>query len=121
MSLLRSLASLVILGSSALAQDPPKCDGTTYDIGVCLSKIYQRSDGELNTVYKAALREYSDNKRHAQNLRMSERRWISYRDAQCKAEYDLVEGGSGGPAAKLECLIKVTDQRTAELRDVYLR
>ena len=120
MSLLRSLASFVILASSALARDYSKCDGTTYDMSVCLSKIYERSDGELNAVYKAALRQYSGYKRHTENLRMSERRWISYRDAQCKAEYDLFEGGTMAPLINLGCLIKITDQRIAELKDVYL-
>jgi uncharacterized protein YecT (DUF1311 family) len=113
---------LSIAGAS-LAQDQAACDGTTYEMRMCLSKIYQKSDAELNAGYRAVLQKlgpHSDQKRHAGNLRTAERRWIAYRDAQCKAQYDLFEGGTGGPLENLGCLIEMTDLRTAELKRVYL-
>jgi len=90
---------------------------------MCLSKIYEKSDAELNAVYRSILKgfsDYSNPNRHVEDLRKTERRWIAYRDAQCKAQYHLFEGATGGPIEELGCLIKMTDQRTAELKQVYL-
>ena len=120
MKLIGNITAFIVLGISGLAQPREECHGTTYDMSVCLSKIYERSDAELNTVYRDVLRQFSDSKRHTENLRVSERRWIAYRDAQCKAQYDLFEGGTGGPLENLRCLIEMTHQRTAKLKQVYL-
>jgi uncharacterized protein YecT (DUF1311 family) len=90
---------------------------------MCLSKIYQKSDSELNAVYRSVLKgfgDYSNPNRHVEDLRKAERRWIAYRDAQCKARYHLFEGATGGPIEELRCLIEMTDKRTAELKQVYL-
>lgn len=120
MKLLGTIMAFVILVGLAKAQNATQCDGTTYEMRMCLSKIHQKSDAELNAAYRAALQEMRDSKRHSDSLRTAERRWIAYRDAQCKAQYDLFEGGTGGPIEELACLIEMTDQRTAELKRIYL-
>ena len=115
--------AVLFFAGAGLAQDQVACDGSTFEMRMCLSKIYERSDAELNAVYRSVLKgfgDYSKQNRHFENLRTSERRWIAYRDAQCKAQYDLFEGGTGGPIENLGCLIGMTDQRTAELKRVYL-
>jgi len=122
--LIVTVVAFAFLGDHAPAQEQAGCNGTNYEMSVCFSKIYEKSDADLNAVYRAVLKElarYPTPLRHVENLRMSERRWIAYRDAQCKAQYDLFEGGSGGPIENLGCLIALTDQRTAELRQTYLK
>ena len=117
-----SIALLLVLSTIAFAQDEEsKCDGTTYDMSVCLSKIHKNVDSELNSVYRQALKAFSDNYRpqDVENLRTAQRRWIAYRDADCRAEYGLWGGGSGGPNANLICLIKRTRQRLADLRGMH--
>jgi len=121
--LIVTVVAFAFLGDPALAQDQAGCNGTNYEMRVCFSTTYEKSDAELNAVYRAVLKElagYLKPVRHIENLRMSERRWMAYRDAQCKAQYDLFEGGSGGPIENLGCLIELTDRRTAELRQTYL-
>jgi uncharacterized protein YecT (DUF1311 family) len=119
---LLSVVSLCLLfiynGRAQSAKGVESCDGSTYEMGVCLSKIYDRVDRELNAAFQLALKGLT--RRHLENLRTAERRWTSYRDAQCKAQYDLFGGGTGGPLENLACLIDLTERRTAELREVYL-
>ena len=123
----RRIGSVVLLlaavAFSQTAEDASSCGGTTYDMNVCLSKIYQKADAELNMTYSAALKELGQNysgPKHVENLRAAEKTWIAYRDAECNAQYDLFEGGSGGPNEYLGCLIDMTKRRTAELKRVYL-
>lgn len=113
---------LVVLASVALAQDDEtKCCCTTYDTSVCLSKIHDKIDAELDTTYQEAL---SMAKRFTgedvENLKDAERKWIAYRDAACKAEYGLWGRGSGGPNAHAMCMIRITRQRTADLKVTYV-
>jgi|SRR5579871_4132364 len=126
MSVLRTKEGIALLfvgiAFSQSVQDAKQCKGTTYDVRTCLSKVYEKADAELNTAYSTALKEvsvYSDPNRHIDNLRLAERLWIAYRDAQCKAQYELFEGGTGGPIERLGCLIEMTNKRSIELKRVY--
>jgi uncharacterized protein YecT (DUF1311 family) len=109
--------------TTAIGQDDEtKCCCTTYDTSVCSSAIHKRVDGELNETYQKALKEAAAyfTAQDVQNLKEAERLWISYRDGVCKAEYGLWGGGSGGPNARTICLIRVTRQRTSDLKNAYL-
>jgi len=103
-------------------EDMSKCIGTTYDMSVCLSGIHKQLDAQLNQAYQQSLAEVKAyyTPQDAANLRQAQRAWMSYRDAVCKAEYGLWGGGSGGPNANQICLIRLTQQRTTELRKAYL-
>jgi uncharacterized protein YecT (DUF1311 family) len=126
MMMMRNIAGIVLLlafvGFGQNVQGASSCGGSTYDTYVCRSKIYQKADAELNSAYRAALKDVGDNysKRDIENLQDAERAWIAYRDAQCKAQYELFGGGSGGPNEKLGCMIDMTSKRTAEIKRVYL-
>jgi hypothetical protein len=50
------LSLFVGIGSAAIAQDDEtKCCCTTYDMSVCLSKVNDKVDAELNTTYQKAM------------------------------------------------------------------
>jgi uncharacterized protein YecT (DUF1311 family) len=90
-------------------------------MSVCLSKILKRVDAELNTTYAKALESVRQSEGHdVENLKHAERKWVDYRDAHCKAEYELWGGGSGGPNAQAMCIIRLTKLRTADLKRSYL-
>lgn len=98
------------------------CPGltTNAELTSCLFEAYKKADAQLNTVYQKALKsaaEYAQ--KHVANLRDAQRKWVAYRDAACEAEYSLFEGGSGGPAEKASCLLRVTRQRTEDLKNAY--
>jgi uncharacterized protein YecT (DUF1311 family) len=114
------LPLLFALGAAnATRDDETKCCCTTYDTSVCLSRIHDRVDAELNATYQKAMKGLGNE--DLQNLKDAERTWVAYRDAACKAEYGLWGGGSGGPNAHTMCVIRLTRQRTANLRNVYVR
>jgi len=120
---MKSLTILVILfiatASSPAQDDETKCCCSTYDTSVCLSKVYKKVDTDLNETYKEALKatvaKYTAKDVH--NLKDAEQKWMAYRDAECKAEYGLWGGGTGGPSALTSCLIAITRKRTDELRN----
>jgi uncharacterized protein YecT (DUF1311 family) len=115
-SLLAPLALVV-----AQQNDETKCCCTTYDTSVCLSNVHERVDRELNENYKRAVEAAAKfTNQDLENLKDAERKWIEYRDATCKAEYGLWGGGSGGPNAEAMCLIRLTKQRTIDIRNTYL-
>jgi uncharacterized protein YecT (DUF1311 family) len=91
--------------------------GTQADMTNCISDAYKKADAELNHTYKLAFKGL--NAKAAENLKKAQRAWIIYRDAQCNAEYAKWDGGSGGPAAHLDCLYRLTKLRTAELHKTY--
>jgi|ERR1700687_4931336 len=112
---------LVSIGTAAIAQDEEtKCCCSTYDMSVCLSKVHDKVDADLNTTYQKALDMTERFGSHDdENLKDAERKWIEYRDAACKAEYGLWGRGSGGPNAHTMCVIRLTRQRTTDLKNVY--
>lgn len=99
------------------------CDGNTYEVSTCLSKVQKRVDAELNTVYQQALKVATDSytPQDVQNLKDAERKWIAYRDAVCKAELGLWGNGTGGPATYMLCLIRIAKQRITDLQEAYIR
>ena len=121
---LRALLILLTFAFAAPATQQPedKCGGTTYDESVCLRQIYKQVDADLNTAYQKAMvvaTQYGD--KDVQNLKDSERKWISYRDSDCEAEYSFWGGGSGGPNARARCLITLTREHTAHLNAAHKR
>ncbi|HXA85109.1 MAG TPA: lysozyme inhibitor LprI family protein [Candidatus Dormibacteraeota bacterium] len=91
--------------------------GTTADTTRCMSNEYDKADAELNRIYKLTFKGLEV--KESDNLKKAQRVWIIYRDAQCDAEYAKWGGGTGGPAAHLGCLFRLTQLRTRELHKTY--
>ena len=116
------IALLAGLGAAIGQDEEAKCCCTTYDMSVCLSKVRDKVDAELNTTYEKALRlTQRVGDQDVENLRDAEQKWMTYRDAACKAEYGLWGKGSGGPNAHAMCIIRLTRQRTSDLKSVYTK
>jgi uncharacterized protein YecT (DUF1311 family) len=113
----------VAIGIAATTQDEEvKCCCTTYDTSICLSKVRDKVDAELSDTYQRALKmtkRVGDD--DVENLKDAQRKWAAYRDAACKAEYGLWGRGSGGPNAQAMCVIRLTRQRTEDLKNVYTK
>ena len=118
----RALFLVIVATVSALAQDKQElCSGNTYQVGVCLTRQYKIIDAEMTATFfaamKAAASDYTPS--DIRNWKLAQRRWIAYRDAECKAEYGLWGGGSGGPNALKSCLINLTKERSAHLKETF--
>ena len=99
------------------ADSPCNKPGTTVDDANCFSAAYKQSDIALNAEYLRVQTVLSSSE--LEKLKIAQRIWIQYRDANCNAEYELYRGGSAGPTVKLACLEAVTRHRTEELKQMF--
>jgi uncharacterized protein YecT (DUF1311 family) len=110
--------ALLVLASPSVSQT---CDGNTAEVAACMAKVLKKVDAELNVEYQRALKvaKVQWTLTDVQNLKDTQRKWIAYRDAVCKAEWGLVGGGTAGPSIHISCLIRITRERIADLEAEY--
>ena len=115
MRTLMFLFAFFAVAGTAMAQ----CDDkrTTLDISQCLNTELKKAGAELNRTYEQASRGLKAV--DAERLRKAQHAWIDYRDAHCKAEFELWDGGTGGQIALPQCKLTLTKRRTAEIEETY--
>lgn len=82
-------------------------------------QIYQKTDKELNDVYKQILIKYKDDKLFISKLQKAELVWIKYKDAEIEAIYpeeDKSNYGSVYPMCVNQVMTEITQQRIKELK-----
>jgi uncharacterized protein YecT (DUF1311 family) len=93
---------------------------TQTDLNKSACDEYQRKDTELNKTYLQVLNLYKDDAAFIQKLKLAQRAWITFRDAQLAALFPAadtqVEYGSIYPVCRSQTLSELTAQRTAQLR-----
>lgn len=80
---------------------------------------YEKTDNELNRVYKDVIEEYSGDAEFIKNLKASERLRIKFRDAEILLKYpenNDVRNGSVFPLCYYGYLTKLTQQRIDTLK-----
>jgi uncharacterized protein YecT (DUF1311 family) len=114
---------LLLICGNALSQHmnakdaPCQSPSSTAEEAQCFATARTASDNELNETYKQISSKLDPSERAA--LTEAERRWIDFRDANCRAERVLYEGGSGAPIAFLACMVAETRQRAHDLLVMY--
>jgi uncharacterized protein YecT (DUF1311 family) len=110
-----SLIALGVFSGSAFAGDPgdpdATCDGSTYEMVDCLKAKTAYWDKRMTVAYQAALKDAAPKQR--EQLRVAQRLWIQYRDANC-----LYYGMGEGTIARIEageCMRRMTEDRAREL------
>lgn len=83
----------------------------------CFYDAYKKSDAELNQFYRR-VQTVVDGVELVK-LKVAQRLWIQFRDANCSAEHELYFGGSAASMVEYACLEAVTRHRTDELRVMY--
>jgi uncharacterized protein YecT (DUF1311 family) len=96
---------------------PPGAKLKTSELIECLSNIQKTVETELNERYQASTTPITVPPRMIANLRKSQRLWISYRDAVCKAQGDLRH--EAGKFRISLCIIKITKERIADIEAFY--
>lgn len=122
---LAAVVLLSVLPAMAAAQEVD-CDNalTQADMNACAYQDWEQADAELNALWptaRAAMKRLdsvlSDDLRGADAaLLASQRAWIAFRDAQCRAEGFAMRGGSAEPMLVSGCLATLTRQRIEDLR-----
>jgi uncharacterized protein YecT (DUF1311 family) len=112
-------AILLFLAFSATAKELPdehKCfdpnSTKASEVIACLSNVQKAVEVDLNETYQDSMTQVMPQKLRA-SLQKTQRLWISYRDAVCKAR----------PAFQLDganlCIIKITKDRIADIETFY--
>ena len=106
------------------------CDNalSTYEMNACADKDFVAADALLNAAYQKALKAVPglasekpyDEKSWTDALRISQRTWVAFRDAECKDHIAMFWGGGTGATAQIiGCMTTKTKERTKELQDDY--
>jgi uncharacterized protein YecT (DUF1311 family) len=112
-----SIAAAVLIGAAAVAYagdqgDPDQsCDGSTYEMVECLRAKTAQWDKRMTIAYQRMLNVGEPKQR--EQLRVAQRLWIQYRDANC-----LYYGLGEGTIARVEagdCMRRMTQSRAIEL------
>ena len=110
-------AAAALIGAAAFAfvgdQGEPEqsCDGSTYEMVECLKAKTAQWDKRMTIAYQRALKDAQPKQRD--QLRVAQRLWIQYRDANC-----LYYGLGEGTIARIEageCMRSMTEARAKEL------
>jgi len=108
---------------------------TQTDLNTCFAQQYKKADAHLNAVYgkllELMMNDLARDKRQNDadmvrfdetallDLRKTERLWIRYRDSECDAAEQQIDGGSMAPMTGAICLMQVTNDRIKELKNTY--
>jgi len=81
---------------------------------------FQKADKELNTAYQTILKEYKKDTAFVKNLKIVQKIWIQFRDAEMKMKYPDREKGYYGsiqPMCWSMYLKELTEERTKKLKN----
>ena len=112
-----AIAAAALIGAAAFAWadeqgEPDKgCDGGTPEMVECFKAKTAFWDKRLNIAYAKALKDAQPKQR--EQLRVAQRLWLQYRDANC-LYYDLGEGSIARIEAG-DCMFRLTRSRAQEL------
>ena len=119
------LAAMPALGQTAAPRLDCAKAQTTVELNACAERDLERADKALNEAYRAALQRIDGRteldakvrRDWREALQDAQRKWIAFRDADCKgpAAYEWY-GGTGATLAVLGCLTEKTTARTGDLR-----
>ncbi|WP_315134364.1 lysozyme inhibitor LprI family protein [Achromobacter marplatensis] len=129
MRIVTALAAALVLAAGAHAQPQPqtqpqliKCGNasTQTDLNLCADQAYRKSDAELNAAYGTVTARLKDDQATLAKLQSAQKAWLFFRDAECAFSSGGTTGGSAYPMVLSQCLDKLTQTRTKELR-AYLK
>ena len=114
------LAAAVVVGAlelcgppqnaqAAASADPCAAPQTQSEMNLCADADFQKADRQLTAVYAKF-------KPVPPKLRVAERAWIAYRDAECDFQGDAVAGGSMHPMIISGCMATLTEERIKTLQ-----
>jgi uncharacterized protein YecT (DUF1311 family) len=106
----------------------PNCDEpmSNLEMRQCSHAEFKAADKELNAVYQRALKfmretygaeeiKQAGGQNPAADLRDAQRKWVAFRDANCRSMGTQMLGGSGQATLVAGCLASMTKDRAKEL------
>ena len=93
---------------------------TQMEMNESAGKDYEKADKKLNRIYQQILRKNADDTAFTNNLKIAQRIWIQFRDAEMKMKYpDRPDGyyGSVFPMCWEMYLTQLTNERIKTLKE----
>jgi uncharacterized protein YecT (DUF1311 family) len=90
------------------------------ELNNCANAAYEKSDAELNALYKQVTARLKDDARRTKLLVATQRAWIAFRDAECAFVGEPTADGSVNPLVRANCLDRITSARVNDLKS-YLQ
>jgi uncharacterized protein YecT (DUF1311 family) len=84
-------------------------------MNVCSQKAFEKSDGELNKLYKQIQTRLKDDADTTKLLVTAQRAWIAFRDGECSFSSSMVAQGTVYPFVQNSCLDGLTQNRIKDL------
>ncbi len=97
------------------AQKTPDCSNatTTADMRACENARYDQANRQLNAVYARLMKQLDPARR--EKLRLAQRAWVRFRDANADFLASAAEGGTLAPLLRVNALADMTEARVKEL------
>ena len=89
---------------------------TQMEMNQKANESFKKADKELNKIYKTILTEYKSDTAFIQNLKISQRIWITFRDAELKTKFPDGDYGSVHPMCESNYLEELTLERIKKLK-----
>lgn len=113
--LIACLLPFAVASDSQKQKKLPCADASTqFEMNQCARKEYEAADAELNKVYNRLAAKLEEEQRT--QLKTAELAWIKYRDTNCDFEGAFYKGGTIRPMVQSYCLARMSNERTAELK-----
>ncbi|NOT39044.1 MAG: DUF1311 domain-containing protein [Alphaproteobacteria bacterium] len=129
----RTLLLANVVALNAQAAPVPNCRDpmSNAEMKMCAEQDWKKAEAELDAAYGKALAEARETYRSTRNmpgqqnmpdseamLRDAQRAWVTFRNANCKYQYQIYWGGSHAGLAYLRCMADTTKARLKELRQL---
>lgn len=109
-------AALLLVSGAAQASDKLHCNSDNLNqmqLDQCAGIDFTAADAKLNALYKILMTKYDA--ANGAKLRVAERAWLTYRDAQCDFATNGTAGGTINPTMDTMCRTEKTNDRIKEL------
>lgn len=86
------LIFIALIVAASRADDGIKCDpgGNQNEINSCAVEEYIKADAELNRIFKAVINKEKSDKLFISKLRIAQKAWIAFRDADLNAQFACI-------------------------------
>lgn len=111
-----SAALLLAASTFAFADDNCGDKTTQADMDICAAAAFEKSDAELNKLYKEIEGRLKDDADTTKLLVAAQKAWIAFRDAECSFTSSTVEGGTAYPFINSTCHDNMTQARVETLK-----
>lgn len=91
---------------------------TTSAMRACANASYEAAQRELDSAYQNLLRRLDSSQK--QKLRVAQKAWLQYRDANAEFQASLAQGGTLAPLIRTTVLAEMTKARASELKNESL-